>query len=256
MTPLLDAKELAPDLQIELRDFLMALADTKRALGLRYAEWCDRAPTLEAGVAASAMAQDQLGQARVLYSLVQEFPGAPRDLDDETRPHKFNLAFLDHSLPDWATFVAANLLIGAAVTVVEEELANSRFAPLRARMPKMLDEERFHRIHAEGWFKHVNRMNDSHALAQADAAGEILPQVLCWFGDAQHARLADERIVTAAPGDLRELYLERVGPLLVTSTARDLIRFHEEAARWSFAGALPWGEFDPVTRRVRADARE
>jgi ring-1,2-phenylacetyl-CoA epoxidase subunit PaaC len=250
MTPILDANQLAPDLQIALRGFLVALADTKRALGLRYAEWCDRAPTLEAGVAAAAMAQDQLGQARVLYSLIQEFPGAPGDLDDETSPHNLNLAFLDQSFPNWATFVAANLLIGAGVTIVEEALTNSRFAPLRSRMPKMLDEERFHGIHAEGWFKHLQQVNGSHASAQAHAVEGILPEVLCWFGDAQHTRLAEERIIMAEPGELRELYLERVGPLLEASAAQDLVRFNEKAARWSYAGALPWGEFDPTTRRV------
>ena len=43
-----------------LADFILAIADTKRLLGIRYAEWCDGAPALEASVAASAMAQDEL----------------------------------------------------------------------------------------------------------------------------------------------------------------------------------------------------
>lgn len=248
--PIRDISQLAPDLQIEVRNFLMVLADTKRALGLRYAEWCDRAPRLEAGVAASAMAQDQLGQARVLYSLIQEFPNAPRDLDDETSRHDLNLAFLDASFPNWATFVAANLLIGAGITVTEEALVGSRFAPLRSRMPKMLEEERFHRIHAEGWFKEIGQMGGNLARTQANAAEEILPQVLCWFGDAQHTRMFDERIISSDPGDLREGYLERVGPIIQASAAGHLIRFHEQARRWTFVGALPWGQFDPFTRRV------
>lgn len=232
-------------------NFLLILADTKRALGLRYAEWCDRAPGLEAGVAASAMAQDQLGQARVLYALVQEFPGARPDLDDESSPHGLNLAFVDHSFPSWATFVAANLLIGAAVTVTEQALAGSRFAPLRTRMPKMLEEERFHRLHAEGWFQEMQHIGGAFATAQRKAVEAILPQVLCWFGDAQHARLAESGIITSDPGELRERYMERVGPLLRESEAGDLVRFHDQAGRWSYAGALPWGLFDPATRRVK-----
>ncbi len=246
-----DAKQLAPELQSELRNFLMALADTKRALGLRYAEWCDRAPTLEAGVAAAAMAQDQLGQARVLYALIQEqFVDAPKGLDDDTRGFFYNLAYLDEPLHNWAAFVAANLLIGGAVTLAEGALADSRFAPLRARMPKMLEEERFHRIHAEGWFKQLERMGGHYALEQAQAAAEILPEVLCWFGDAQHTLLSDQKILTFEPSELRENYLERVAPLLQMSAARDLVQFHEQSSRWSYAGDLPWGEFDPRTRRV------
>ncbi len=246
-----DARQLSPDLQIELRNFLMALADTKHALGLRYAEWCDRAPRLEAGVAASAMAQDQLGQARVLYALIQTFPGAPGDLDDERRRHDTNLADLDQPLPDWTTFVVANLLIGAAVTCMEEALADSRFAPLRSRMPKMLEEERFHRTHAEGWFKYLQTLEGPFQLELAQASERILPGVLCWFGDAQHVRLSAEQISTYEPGELRERYLERVGPLLQASAARDLVQFQEQAQRWSYTRPLPWGEFDPATRRVK-----
>ncbi len=249
--PLNDVKQLSPDLQTELRNFLMALAETKRALGLHYAEWCDRAPRLEAGVAASAMAQDQLGQARVLYSVIQQFPNAPGNLDDETRPHTFNLTYLDRPFPNWTTFVVANLLIGAMVTGTEAALADSRFVPLRSRMPKMLDEERFHWTHAEGWFKHLQTLGETFQLEQVQAIEEILPQALCWFGDAQHTRLADEKIIACEPGELRERYLERVGPLVLASAARDLVRYHEQAQRWSYTRPLPWGEFDPTTRRVK-----
>lgn len=245
-----DVKKLKPELQTALLNFLLALADTKRALGLRYAEWCDTAPRLEAGVAASAMAQDQLGQARVLYGLIQEqFPQAARSFDDEARAHTHNLAYLDKSFPNWATFVAANLLIGSGVTVVEEALADSSFEPLDARMPKMVEEERFHRVHAEGWFKALQHSH--HALNVAQAVEEILPQMLCWFGDAQHATLADEKILAAQPSELRERYLERVGPFIETSPARDLLRHHDKSGAWSYTGALPWGEYDPVTRRVK-----
>jgi ring-1,2-phenylacetyl-CoA epoxidase subunit PaaC len=41
-----------------------SLADNKAALGRRYGEWAVSAPTLESAVAAAAMAQDELGQAR------------------------------------------------------------------------------------------------------------------------------------------------------------------------------------------------
>jgi 1,2-phenylacetyl-CoA epoxidase catalytic subunit len=203
------------------------------------------------------MAQDQLGQARVLYGLIQEqFPHATSDLDDETRVHRYSLSYLDEPFSNWATFVVANLLIGAAVTTTEEALGQSRFAPLRTRMPKMLDEERFHRIHAEGWFKQLQRMEGQIALQQSQAVEEMLPQVLCWFGDAQHAALADAQIITEAPGDLRERYLERVAPLLEMSASKNLIQFHEHAHAWSYTDALPWGQYDAVTRRVSTDTSQ
>lgn len=249
MEPVAEARTLNPEIQTELLNFLLALADTKHALGLRYAEWCDTAPRLEAGVAASAMAQDQLGQVRVLYGLIQEqFPGQPHNFDDETRTHSFGLSYLDQPFSNWATFVAANLLIGSGITCVEEALVNSRFEPLSDRMPKMLEEERYHHVHGEGWFRALKESRQAPNLAVAIEG--ILPEILCWFGDAQHTVLADEEIITVRPGELREGYLERIGSFVHSTNASRLLHYHEASRTWSFTSALPWGEYDPVTRRV------
>jgi len=82
-TPLLDRPAALPkDCVLALVDLVVALADNKHALGLRYGEWCSSGPTIEAGVAATAMAQDELGHARVLYGLLstacwRSCPGRP-----------------------------------------------------------------------------------------------------------------------------------------------------------------------------------
>jgi len=55
---------------------LSTLADNKQAVGRRYAYWCSGAPALEASVAAAAMTQDELGHARTLYPLLEDFTQA------------------------------------------------------------------------------------------------------------------------------------------------------------------------------------
>lgn len=55
---------------------LSSLADNKQAIGLRYAYWRNGAPALEAAVAAAAMTQDELGHARTLYPLLEDFTQA------------------------------------------------------------------------------------------------------------------------------------------------------------------------------------
>lgn len=78
-----DPKQLAAAPRRALADFILALADTKRFLGIRYAEWCDGAPTLEASVAASAMAQDELGHSRALLPLLKDFPEVDPNIPNE-----------------------------------------------------------------------------------------------------------------------------------------------------------------------------
>ena len=62
---------------------LLSLADNKRVLGMRYGEWILGAPTLEAGIACSAMAQDEWGHARILYATLKEFEFEPNVLEHE-----------------------------------------------------------------------------------------------------------------------------------------------------------------------------
>jgi hypothetical protein len=57
------AAELIPRRARALRDLILTLADSKRLLGLRYSDCMLGAPTLEAGIAASSMAQDEWGHA-------------------------------------------------------------------------------------------------------------------------------------------------------------------------------------------------
>src|SRR5712691_7179990 len=98
---------------------LSSLADNKQAIGRRYACWCNGAPALEAAVAAAAMAQDELGHARTLYPLLEDFVQAERDpaqVEPMTRTLHYHLAVLDQDFASWCDFVATNFLVDTALT--------------------------------------------------------------------------------------------------------------------------------------------
>src|SRR5579883_2881629 len=93
---------------------LSSLADNKQALGRRYAYWCNGAPALEAAVAAAAMTQDELGHARTLYPLLEDFAqaeAAPEQIEPMTRTLRYHLAALDDGFAGWCDFVSTNFLI-------------------------------------------------------------------------------------------------------------------------------------------------
>jgi 1,2-phenylacetyl-CoA epoxidase catalytic subunit len=245
-----DPKQLAAAPRRALADFILALADTKRFLGIRYAEWCDGAPTLEASVAASAMAQDELGHSRALLPLLKDFPEVDPAIPDEAPRGKYSaVAFLDQPFATWHTFVAANLLIGGALTIALEAARASRFVPLRTRAGKILEEERFHWMHGEGWFKRLTA-DGKESIELAARVEEILPQALCWFGRAEDDWLAREKILDAGADELRARFLNRAGGLLEKIQAAHLVR--AENGVWRYDGALPWARFDAVTRRVES----
>lgn len=243
-----DPQDLADAPRRALADFLLALADSKRFLGIRYAEWCDGAPTLEASVAASAMAQDELGHSRALLPLLKDFQDVDPAIPDEaTRDRYSAVAYLDQPFATWPTFVAANILIGGALTIALEAARASRYVPLRTRAGKILEEERFHWLHGEGWLKRL-AADDKHGIELARRIDEILPQALCWFGPAREDWLAREEILAADADKLRVRFLNRCGPLISKTPAGHLLR--SEGGHWQYDGALPWARFDLTTRRV------
>src|SRR6266566_1262364 len=110
-----------------------SLADNKQAIGRRYAYWCNGAPALEAAVAAAAMTQDELGHARTLYPLLENFTQAladPRQNDPQTRTLHYHLAYLDNDFRGWSDFVATNFLLDSALTTFFESAQQSTYEPL------------------------------------------------------------------------------------------------------------------------------
>jgi phenylacetate-CoA oxygenase PaaI subunit len=153
-----------------------SLADNKSALGRRYGEWAVSAPTIESAVAAAAMAQDELGHARSTYPVLAKL-GVAREEDALDTGHP--LGAIEQEFPDWASLIAANLVIDAILTTFVASARQSSIEPLAQRARKMLQEEGAHRRHAEAWARRIAR-----------AAGEDLDRLLAHIDEmwAQAAR--------------------------------------------------------------------
>lgn len=200
-----------------VRDLILVLADSKRLLGMRYAEWILGAPELEAGIACASMAQDEWGHARLFYALLKDFGEDVDALEHGREPHGYaSMEALDRQPEEWFGVVALNALVDTALSVQCEALRGSSHAPLAQRVEKLLDEEHFHAAHGAAWFRRLARANGETRAALAAAAEAVLPGVLCWFGpDSDRARLVcGAGVVDAAGGALRERFLARVAPLL------------------------------------------
>jgi phenylacetate-CoA oxygenase PaaI subunit len=247
--------------QQALFDLLAALADNKYFLGRRYAEWCNGAPTLESSVAAAAMAQDELGHARAIYPLLQDFPqaqGQVAEFEPETRTQFCNVAFLDQPFSGWPDFVAANFLLDTALSVVFEFAQESHFEPLRGRARKVLQEEQVHALHGEGWVRRLARTGGAVRGTLQAALERAWLETFCWFGPADDQRgqlLQEGGILAGGPEELRQRWLERVGPaLLETELAQAFALHRESAGRFVVSTTLPWATWDAARRRLHGAA--
>ncbi|HEX9131189.1 MAG TPA: Phenylacetic acid catabolic protein [Ktedonobacteraceae bacterium] len=234
---------------------LSSLADNKQAVGRRYAYWCNGAPALEAAVAAAAMTQDELGHARTLYPLLEDLTQAeadPSQVEPMTRTLHYHLAYLDHDFQGWTDFVATNFLLDTALTTFFEAAQNSSYEPLRQRARKIVQEERIHAMHADGWVRRLAKAGGAVRSTLVASLNRLWNETLCWFGpndDPNMQQLYQEGIIDATPGELRSRYLQKIMPALSSLEIHVPVSFNADTKLWELRQSLPWNAWDNVTRR-------
>jgi 1,2-phenylacetyl-CoA epoxidase catalytic subunit len=215
-----------------------SLADNKSALGRRYGEWAVSAPTIESAVAAAAMAQDELGHARSTYPVLAKL-GVDRDDDglDAGNP----LPVISEELPDWASFIAANLVVDGIMTTFVASARDSSIEPLAQRARKILQEEGAHRVHAEAWLKRICRAGGSDRELLLARIEEMWQQASRWSGpdDQPGYRAAIDRgMVSEGPAAIRDRVRQWLTELL-----------DAQQAQIAFGEPTDWSEWDEERRR-------
>src|SRR5258708_26918251 len=189
---------------MSLSDLVLSIADNKQMLGLRYAEWATRAPSLEADIAAAAMGLDDLGHSRVLYGCLEPLGADPRGPDRESNPESLrSLQYFDEPWTQWAQFVAANAILDTAFTTMIEACVDGSVEVLQHRLRKMLMEERYHFLHGRSWLK---------SGISAEPLRQAWQEAIEWFGpaDGETAQLREDGRLSLGPAELRTRLQERL----------------------------------------------
>jgi 1,2-phenylacetyl-CoA epoxidase catalytic subunit len=245
--------ELSPELALATANVVVTLADNKYFLAHRLAAWGVGAPTLESAVACTAIAQEEAGHARVLYSLLEDFPRdlAPSPLDrDDDRERKYALSYLVEPSASFVRGVAALTLADRALTVVLRAVEESTFDGLRKRAGRILADESLHQRYADG---RVRELADSPALGR-ELAG-LLPETLCWFGPEEELGLellVDAGIVSQRNEELRQTFLAGLAAL-VHRAGVELPVERGENGNWTYP-ELPWTNWSSLERRLTTSA--
>jgi 1,2-phenylacetyl-CoA epoxidase catalytic subunit len=243
--------ELSPELAQATANLVVTLADNKYFLARRLATWGVGAPTLESAVACTAIAQEEAGHARGLYSLLADFPRevAPIPLErDDDRERKYTLSYLLQPTTSFIRGVAALTLADRACSVVIESASASSFEGLRKRATRILADERFHQRYANGRLHELAGTSEIEAELTA-----LLPETLCWFGPQGEQgleTLVDAEIISRRNEEMRQMFLS----LLVQPTREagiDLPISEADDHSWTYP-ELPWNEWSSLERRLTA----
>jgi ring-1,2-phenylacetyl-CoA epoxidase subunit PaaC len=186
-----------------LATFMLALADDELAMGHRASEWTGLGPLLEADLALSSIAQDEMGHALLLYTLLHEKFGLP-DPDGLVyyRPAaEFRSAtFCELPRGDWGEAVTRHFLYDLAEQIRWDALTRSSYAPLAGIAKKALPEERYHLIHGQTWMKRLALGTEgSHKRMQAWLDALLPHAVALWEPVEGEAELVAQGVTPASP---------------------------------------------------------
>jgi 1,2-phenylacetyl-CoA epoxidase catalytic subunit len=211
---------------VSLPTLVLSIADNKQLLGLRYAEWATRAPSLEADIATAAMGLDDLGHARVLYGCLEPLGEDPRGPERESDAVSYlNLPYFDEPWSDWNQFVAANAVLDNAFTTMIQACVEGGVEVLQTRLRKMLMEERYHFLHGRSWLR---------AGLPDEPLSEAWREAIEWFGPPD--------------GDVQELHREgalSMGPNELLSALEDKLEMKAPRVK------VDWSKWDRRRRRSR-----
>jgi phenylacetate-CoA oxygenase PaaI subunit len=191
-----------------------SLADNKSALGRRYGEWAVSAPTIESAVAAAAMAQDELGHARSTYPVLAKLGVERADAGlDAGDP----LPVISSELPDWASVIAANLVVDGVLTTFVASARDSSIEPLAQRARKILQEEGAHKVHAEAWARRLVNAGGPDRDLLVQRIDEMWASAARWPGpddDPGYREAMSAGMVGSSPASIRGQVRDWLTPLV------------------------------------------
>jgi len=198
---------------------LLHLADDEFIIGHRNSEWTGHGPILEADIAVSSMAQDEMGHALAYYQMLHEL--GERDPDTIAfgrKPREYRCASLV-CLPkgDWAFTIMRQFLYDAAESIRLTAFTRSTLTPLAQLATKIHGEEKYHLMHGRSWVIRLGDATpDSHARMQK-ALHELYPHALGLFEPTEYDEELAQAGISPREDDLRAEWESAVAPVLAAA---------------------------------------
>jgi len=153
-----------------LKTLIYKLADSQMIIGHRNSEWTGIAPILEEDIAFASMAQDKIGHALALYTLLHENMGEedPDTIAFSRKASEWkNVILAELYTKDYGFALIRHFLFDQLEAIRFESLKTSTMEPLAQLAKKFSSEIKYHTMHGDIWFKNLaNGSQESKARVQ------------------------------------------------------------------------------------------
>ena len=188
----------------EFKSLLLSVSDTKLLLGYHFGEWTFRTPTLESGIATCNFAQDELGHVRLFHGLLKNSMGE----SDKTLVHDRNaddylsVRSLNSDISNWLELISLSAVIDTGLTILLNSMSDSSFRPLRERVGKILQEEKFHTDYTNAWIISLTNESDERSKAVSDIFRKTIPVYAEWLNSMNTTGLLEAGILNKSSSDV------------------------------------------------------
>jgi ring-1,2-phenylacetyl-CoA epoxidase subunit PaaC len=236
------------------QEFVLAFADDEHVIGQRHTEWIGLGPFLEEDLALTSIAQDELGHAMGLYSMLT-------DDVDQLAFFRLDIDYrccwlVEQPGTDWAYALVRHWLYDLAERHRWEAVSGSSDHRLAGLAGRALREEAYHRRHAIALLERLLDGTDESRARMSDALDAYLPLAVALFEPVTgEAEALAAGVATAPTPELLDPWWEEVAETL---TRHELGRDRPEVAPDLQAGrTLRTDHFgtmhDDITEVLRID---
>lgn len=166
------------------------IADNKYVLGDLLVEIGVSGPTLEATLSSVAMAQGELGHARLLYNWTFDLKGIKK-ADIEKHTGKVFESVVN--VKDWISLISSLYVTNVAFELVLKSMLEANRNDVVGRINKLLKEKREHIMYSRGWILQLLEDRGAVPLKTKEALQKAIPDVHAWLSKLdQSSELANE----------------------------------------------------------------
>lgn len=200
-----------------IKNLLFKMADDALIIGHRNSEWTGIGPMLEEDLAFSSMAQDKIGHAVALYTILHEQFGEsnPDVLGFMRNEKEFrSCQFVELPIGEYDFSLIRHFLFDHAEAIRYEMLTQSSFLPLAQLAKKIKGEIKYHTMHADAFLRQLAAGTEESKARMQSALNYAFPLAHSIFeiGESEQALIIEG--VFAGEEELKKRWLEKVSALI------------------------------------------
>ena len=200
-----------------IKDLLFKMADDALVLGHRNSEWTGLGPILEEDIAFSSMAQDKIGHAIALYTILHEELGelSLDKLAYERSEQEFKCCHLAE-LPngEYDLSLVRHFFFDHAELCRYKLLEQSSYPRLSALAKKIHGELKYHVMHADTWMTKLAKANEESRVRIMSSVKIVYPFALGIFETSKWESELIKRKIFAGEQSLQKEWLKNIQPVL------------------------------------------